>query len=198
MPMDSFLIYLVVVNVAAFLAFTVDCFVYGKSGEGVFDGRLLTLFALFGGGVGMMAAFLAWDRKVVKANIAWRFEAVLGIALWTAISLVVYGVVEIDIDGLLGPLGLERLVPLAVYLAIANVATFCLFAYDKRQAEKGGWRVREFALLAASLAGGALGGLAAVHVFRHKTRVWYFTIGLPAMVIAQAALVVYLCAAGIL
>lgn len=48
------------------------------------DYRALSLFAVAGGGVGMLLAFLLWDRHVVKDNVAWRFIAVLGIIVWGA------------------------------------------------------------------------------------------------------------------
>ncbi|WP_280177153.1 DUF1294 domain-containing protein [Bifidobacterium moukalabense] len=48
-----------------------------------------------------------------------------------------------------------------------------------------------------SLLGGAVGGMAAIRLFRHKTRKWYFMVGLPLFVIVQTALFLYLHAAGL-
>ncbi|WP_099950232.1 DUF1294 domain-containing protein [Ezakiella peruensis] len=55
-----------------------------------------------------------------------------------------------------------------------NVAAFCLYGYDKLKASFHGWRVPEVVLLLFSLAGGGLGGFAAMFLFRHKIRKSYF------------------------
>ncbi len=50
-----------------------------------------------------------------------------------------------------------------------NIATFAAFAIDKRAARRGTWRTRERSLLLMELAGGFVGGLVAMRLFRHKT-----------------------------
>lgn len=72
-----------------------------------------------------------------------------------------------------------------------SAVTFCVFAYDNWQAEHGGRRVCEFALHKLSLLGGALGGLLAMRLVRHKARVYYFVWGFPIMIVLQVGLVVY-------
>lgn len=57
-----------------------------------------------------------------------------------------------------------------LYLATVNSASAGVFAYDKFQAIHSGWRVSEKRLCQTALLGGWLGGLAAMHVLRHKTR----------------------------
>lgn len=59
---------------------------------------------------------------------------------------------------------------IAVYLAGVNVGAAGLFGWDKLQATAGGWRVSERDLCRSAVAGGWLGGLLAMHLFRHKTR----------------------------
>lgn len=196
--MDSFLIYLLAVNAVAFLSFTIDFLLYKFADRELVDHRVLSLFAVAGGGVGMLLAFLLWDRHVVKDNVAWRFIAVLGIIVWALVTLCVYRVVRIDVGGLLAPLDLASLAPVGIYVLTMSAVTFCVFVYDKWQAEHGGWRVREFVLLMLSLLGGAVGGLLAMHLVRHKTRVYYFAWGLPIMIILQAGLVIYARLAGII
>ena len=58
---------------------------------------------------------------------------------------------------------------LTFYLPI-NLITFLIWGFDKFRARTGGWRVPERWLVALVLLGGALGGLAGMLVFRHKTR----------------------------
>jgi uncharacterized membrane protein YsdA (DUF1294 family) len=67
---------------------------------------------------------------------------------------------------------------LSGYLVAVNVGTFALFAHDKKAAVDHQWRVRESTLQMAALAGGWVGGYAAMEMFRHKTikqpfRLWY-------------------------
>ena len=60
------------------------------------------------------------------------------------------------------------------YLLLLSLVTFAVYGADKRRARQGAWRVPEKTLLALSLFGGALGGIAAMRCFRHKTRHWTF------------------------
>lgn len=54
------------------------------------------------------------------------------------------------------------------YIGISAV-TFAAFAWDKFQAQAGGWRTRETTLHTLSLLGGWPGGLLAMQLLRHKT-----------------------------
>lgn len=82
---------------------------------------------------------------------------------------------------------------LLVWLAGVNVVTFILYGVDKSRAKKGRWRIPEKTLL-LPLLGGSAGGILGMATFHHKTRHWYFRIGLPVMFLLQAALAVYLAA----
>lgn len=81
---------------------------------------------------------------------------------------------------------------LVVYLAAINLATFIVYGADKRRARKGKWRVPEKTLFLLPLLGGSVGALLGMRVFRHKTRHWYFVWGIPAILLAQLALAVWL------
>ena len=61
-----------------------------------------------------------------------------------------------------------------IVLAVLSAAAFFLYGADKSRAVRGEWRIPERALLGLSFFGGAVGGLAGMAVFRHKTRHWYF------------------------
>lgn len=82
---------------------------------------------------------------------------------------------------------------LAAYLAAVNLIGFFSMALDKRRARKGAWRVPEKRLFLWALAGGSLGSMAGLLVFRHKTRHVRFVLGLPLVFLLQAALL-YLAA----
>lgn len=78
------------------------------------------------------------------------------------------------------------------YLIIVNLITFVVFATDKRKAQKGKWRIHTETLMGLSFIGGTVGGLAAMHIFHHKTKQKKFTLGLPVMLALQIALLVCL------
>lgn len=81
---------------------------------------------------------------------------------------------------------------LAAYLLFINLIGFALMGIDKHKAKKHLWRIPEKTLFLAAILGGSVGTLAGMHTFHHKTRHWYFVIGMPAILILQAALVIWL------
>ena len=81
---------------------------------------------------------------------------------------------------------------LLVWLAVINLLTFIVYGADKRRARKGKWRVPEKTLFLLPLLGGSLGALLGMRVFHHKTKHWYFVWGIPAILLAQIALAVWI------
>lgn len=55
------------------------------------------------------------------------------------------------------------------WIALASVAAFFLFGFDKWRARKSGWRISEWQLALLSAVGGWPGGLLGMLLFRHKT-----------------------------
>lgn len=74
-----------------------------------------------------------------------------------------------------------------LYLAVINVAAFSLMGVDKYRARKHLWRIPEHTLFAAALLGGSLGAIAGMYLWHHKTRHWYFVLGMPFILIVQIA-----------
>ncbi|MDP2212315.1 DUF1294 domain-containing protein [Phenylobacterium sp.] len=72
-----------------------------------------------------------------------------------------------------------------LYLAALNLATFALFALDKRRAIAGGRRIPERTLLGLAALGGSAGALCAQQGLRHKTRKQPFGAQLVGIVGAQ-------------
>ena len=81
---------------------------------------------------------------------------------------------------------------LAIWLLAASVLDFVLMGVDKRRARRSRRRIPEKAFFAVALLGGTPGAIAGMWLFRHKTRHWYFQYGLPAILIAQLALGLWL------
>lgn len=79
-----------------------------------------------------------------------------------------------------------------VYLIIINAAAFLLMLIDKQKAKRGAWRIPEATLMGVAALGGSIGSIAGMYVFRHKTRHVKFFLGLPAILIIQIALVIWI------
>ena len=80
---------------------------------------------------------------------------------------------------------------LFVYLFLMNLIGFLSMLIDKRRARKNGWRIRERTLFLLAILGGSIGSLSGMYIFRHKTRHWYFVLGMPLILFLQAALTLF-------
>jgi uncharacterized membrane protein YsdA (DUF1294 family) len=78
------------------------------------------------------------------------------------------------------------------YLVLANLVGFFLMGIDKKKAIHHAWRIPEKTLFLASILGGSIGTWAGMYVFRHKTKHWYFVVGMPAILAVQIAVWVWL------
>lgn len=81
---------------------------------------------------------------------------------------------------------------LLLYFVIVNIIELALFGLDKWRAKRGAWRVRERNLFLVAIAGGSLGGLLGMYLFRHKTQHLTFKLGFPLIILLQLGLLVYL------
>jgi uncharacterized membrane protein YsdA (DUF1294 family) len=79
---------------------------------------------------------------------------------------------------------------LLAYLLLVNAAGFLLMLVDKQKAKKGAWRIKERTLFLTAAVGGSIGSLLGMYTFRHKTKHLSFVLGMPAILIAQIALVI--------
>ena len=75
-----------------------------------------------------------------------------------------------------------------LYLLLINLVALVVYGVDKRRAKKGQWRISEKTLFLVALIGGSVGAIAGMYLFRHKTKHWYFRIGLPVILAAQLVL----------
>ena len=77
---------------------------------------------------------------------------------------------------------------LILYLLIMNAAGAISMLMDKRKAKKKLWRIPEATLIGIAALGGSVGSLIGMYAFRHKTRHLKFTLGIPAILMAQLVL----------
>lgn len=78
-----------------------------------------------------------------------------------------------------------------LYLIIINVITFAIYGMDKWRAVTRQWRIREKKLIGLALIGGSVGAMIGMTIFHHKTRKWYFRLGIPAILVIQATLAIH-------
>lgn len=81
---------------------------------------------------------------------------------------------------------MHHIIPIC--LILINLLAFLLMGADKRRARKGLWRIPEAHLFLCALLGGSPGAILGMHLFRHKTRHWYFRWGLPLILLLQLTL----------
>ena len=79
------------------------------------------------------------------------------------------------------------------YLLVINTVAFIVYAIDKLKARKGRWRIPEATLLLLAIVGGSIGAWLGMKAWHHKTKHLKFKYGLPAIILLQLALAVYLC-----
>lgn len=78
------------------------------------------------------------------------------------------------------------------YLLAASLVGLFLCWLDKRRARRHAWRIPEKTLFGAALFGGGAGVWAGMYLFRHKTKRWYFVIGIPLITLAEYGLLLWL------
>ena len=79
-----------------------------------------------------------------------------------------------------------------IYLLIINAVGFVLMLVDKFKAKKKLWRIPEATLMTVAAIGGSIGSLLGMYTFRHKTKHYKFTAGIPLILVAQIFTVVFI------
>ena len=79
-----------------------------------------------------------------------------------------------------------------LYLLLINAVGFLLMLVDKFKAKKNLWRIPEATLMTVAALGGSIGSLLGMYTVRHKTKHVKFTMGIPAILILQIALVLFI------
>ena len=80
-----------------------------------------------------------------------------------------------------------------IYLILVNITGFAMMGIDKSRAKRGAWRIPEKTLFLVSALGGSIGTWAGMYFFHHKTRHWYFVVGMPLILIVQIILKMTVC-----
>ncbi|MBQ2541315.1 MAG: DUF1294 domain-containing protein [Paludibacteraceae bacterium] len=73
-----------------------------------------------------------------------------------------------------------------------NVVTFFMYGVDKWKAKRSKWRVSEAVLILMAVLGGSVGAWLGMKAWRHKTQHKKFRYGLPFILVAQIAIVIWI------
>ncbi|MBE6071172.1 MAG: DUF1294 domain-containing protein [Clostridium butyricum] len=72
-----------------------------------------------------------------------------------------------------------------IFLFLINLIGFILMYTDKKRAINHKWRISESTLIGIAIIGGSLGILLGMYTFRHKTKHFKFTFGVPLILIIE-------------
>ena len=181
--------YLIAINIIGFLMYFINFLLYKYTKTANID-VLLTLLTLAGGSLGIFAFIVIFDRKSVKENMMSRVFIICVLIIQIIAMLFIKGFHGEEINIAFWEFfGRNKI--LMIYLGIINVITFLAFAIDKLHAIKGKRRIRIITLLGLAFVGGSAGALLGMYTLRHKTKVDYFTVGVPLIMIMQAVVVFF-------
>ena len=78
---------------------------------------------------------------------------------------------------------------IVVYLTVMTLLGFMSMYIDKKRAREHKWRISEKTLFLIAILGGSIGTNLGMRVCRHKTKHWYFVVGMPMILVLQIAAV---------
>lgn len=79
-----------------------------------------------------------------------------------------------------------------IYLLAINVFAFFLYGIDKWKAKRSKWRIPEMTMLSIAVIGGSVGAWIGMKVWHHKTMHKKFKYGIPLILFAQIAIVLFI------
>lgn len=178
------LTYLAIMNLAGLALVQFDRHRAAIKGRRVPELWLLLLGA-FGGATAMWALMCATRHKIRY----YKFK--VGYPIMMAVHLVALVIVALH-----GPYFHVQLTIWIEYLiaglAIINIFAAAITNLDKKHARRDMWRVPEHWLMLIAAVGGAFAMLLTMCVIHHKTRYLKFMLGLPLMLVAQVALLIWM------
>lgn len=181
--MEEFYKYLIIINVLSFLLCVINLLLK-KIFKLVKTDKLIYMLTMAGGSIGIFLFILFFDRKSVKENMMSRVFLICVMIMQIIILLFMNGVQKEHLTFDFVSFYLENKIFIA-YSVLINIVTFIVYAIDKINAIKGKSRIRIVTLLGLAFIGGSVGAWIGMYTLRHKTRVDYFTVGIPLIMIMQ-------------
>ena len=87
---------------------------------------------------------------------------------------------------------MNGIIIVVIYLVAINAATFFVYGIDKWKAKRSMWRIPEATLLGLAAIGGSIGAWLGMRAWRHKTKHKKFQLGIPLIIMAQTALIIWM------
>ena len=87
---------------------------------------------------------------------------------------------------------MNGIIIVVIYLVAINAATFFVYGIDKWKAKRSMWRIPEATLLGLAAIGGSVGAWLGMRAWRHKTMHKKFQLGIPLIIMAQTALIIWM------
>lgn len=87
---------------------------------------------------------------------------------------------------------MNGIITVVIYLVAINAATFFVYGIDKWKARRSMWRIPEATLLGLAAIGGSVGAWLGMRAWRHKTMHKKFQLGIPLIIMAQTALIIWM------
>lgn len=75
------------------------------------------------------------------------------------------------------------------FILLINLAGFITVGIDKYKSKRKLWRIPERVLFWFAIIGGSIGVYSGLLTFKHKTRHWYFMVGIPLIFAIQLGIV---------
>ena len=188
--MSIFEKYILIITIVGFVMYLINMLMY-KFSDSLNVDPLLTIIAIVGGSGGILLAILLFDRKSVKDNMMSRVFVICVFIIQVVIVLFLSGAHGEKITFSFWEFFAEHKILIA-YLVIINFVSFAAFAIDKINAIEKRSRIRIVTLLGLAFVGGSLGAILGMYLLRHKTRIDYFTVGVPLIMFMQVVVVFYL------
>ncbi len=187
--LTNFQIYLVVINVLAFLVYLIDYFAWSKGAYGDdpendrqdFVHTIFLLLLAAGGALGMLLAVVIGTRgRLVRGEqgtVGFYTYGLCFLIVWACVCLIAFTPSTPSADAVASTLKGHHVVLIA--FSALNVLAFVVFLLDGRRYRKANAReIGEFVLV---LAGGATGAYLAMVLTNHKMGTAQFGQGVPAM-----------------
>ncbi len=83
--------YVVIINLCAFVIYTIDFQIYMHGGDGIRPAVLCNLATICGGAIGTLAAEILWDRRINKRNAQSRIYTLVWLILQLALFWAMWG-----------------------------------------------------------------------------------------------------------
>lgn len=182
--------YIIIINIIGFISYLINM-LFNKFTRHIRISFLIAIISFSGGALGVILAILMFDKKFEKDNMMLRIFIICTfiIQLILLILFKINNLNKISFD-LISFFKTNKI--LLYYLILINIITFIAFALDKLKAVLGKWRLKIVTLLGLCFIGGSVGGLLSMYIFRHKTKVNYFTWGIPIIMMMQVVVIMFL------